>query len=97
MEDHTMGKFLIEVPHGSDTLSCLKAIQIFLTSGSHFLTHAEWGCEDGEHKAWMIVDVKSKEEARQILPSSYRSDAKIVSLSRFTRLGMKDLFREYHL
>jgi hypothetical protein len=92
-----MSKFLIEVPHGEDTLSCVRAIQIFLTSGSHFLTHADWGREDGEHKAWLIVDVDNKEAARQILPSSYRSEAKIVSLSKFTREEMDVLSQKYHL
>jgi hypothetical protein len=92
-----MGKFLIEVPHGDDTLSCVRAIQIFLTSGSHFLTHAEWGCEDGEHKAWLIVDVDSKESARQILPSSYRAEAKITGLSRFSMEQMDETLRKYHL
>jgi hypothetical protein len=91
-----MSKFLIEVPHGEDQLSCIRAIQIFLTSGSHFLTHADWGCKDGVHKAWLIVDVENKEAARQILPSSYRSEAKIVSLNQFTREEMEGAFRKYH-
>lgn len=92
-----MSKFLIEVPHGEDKIACIRAIQIFLSSGSHFLANADWGCRDGEHKAWMIVEVDSKEEARQILPPSYRSEAKIVSLSRFSREEMDDLSRKYHL
>jgi hypothetical protein len=38
-----MAKFLIEVPHGADKAACDQAIQIFLQTGSHFLTHADWG------------------------------------------------------
>ncbi len=59
-----MSKFLIEVPHGADKQSCDQAILIFHQTGSHFLTHADWGCLDGEHKAWIIADVANKEEAR---------------------------------
>ena len=91
-----MSKFLIEVPHGEDKLSCIRAIQIFMTSGSHFLTHADWGCSDGEHKAWLIVEVDNKESARQILPTSYRSVAKIVALSRFTNDEKDDLSSKFH-
>jgi hypothetical protein len=80
-----MSKFLIEVPHGEDKIACDRAIQIFLSSGSHFLTHADWGCRDGVHKAWLLVDVEDKESARQILPPSFRSDATIVALNKFTR------------
>jgi hypothetical protein len=79
-----MARFLIEVPHEPETVACARAIQILLTSGSHFLTHADWGCMDSDHKAWIIVEVASKEEARSILPPSLRSEARIVKLNYFT-------------
>ncbi len=79
-----MKRYLIEVPHGADKKSCDQAIQIFLQTGSHFLTHADWGCYDGEHKAWITVDVENKEEARLILPSLFRQTAKITELTNFT-------------
>ena len=79
-----MPRFLIEVPHEAETIACAKVVQIFLATGSHFLTHADWGCMDGEHRAWIIVDVESKEEARSILPPAFRPQAKIVGLNRFT-------------
>ncbi len=44
-----MAKFLIEVPHPEDKLGCARSIQVFLQSGSHYLTHADYGCGDGEH------------------------------------------------
>jgi hypothetical protein len=90
-----MTKFLIEVPHGANKKDCDQAIQIFIQTGSHFLTHADCGCLDGEHKAWIIVDVKDKEEARLILPSVFRSVAKITQLTTFTA---KDLMQSevYH-
>jgi hypothetical protein len=47
-----MPKFLIEVPHEPDVLSCARAIKVLLESGSHFLTHADFGCHDGVHKGW---------------------------------------------
>jgi hypothetical protein len=79
-----MHKFLIEVPHGADKRSCDQAIQIFQQTGSHFLTHADWGCLDGEHKAWLMVEVENKDEAKLILPSLFRSSAKITQLTTFT-------------
>jgi hypothetical protein len=78
-----MPKFHIEVPHESDEIKCKQAIQIFLQSGSHFLTNADWGCLDGDHKAWMIVEVDSKEEARGIVPPAYRSLSRVVQIKRF--------------
>jgi hypothetical protein len=79
-----MPKFLIEVPHEPETRACARVVQVFLSSGSHFLTHADWGCEDGNHSAWMTVDVNSKEDARAIVPPALRAQARIVGLNRFT-------------
>jgi hypothetical protein len=90
-----MAKFLIEVEHGSEKDACMEAIQVFLQTGSHFLTHAEWGCVDGEHKAWIMVDVPTKNDARYIVPPRFRSVAKITQLTQYTA---EDLIRQdsYH-
>jgi hypothetical protein len=78
-----MKRFLIEVPHDADKQACDHAIQVFQESGSHFLTHADWGCLDGEHKAWIIVEVENKEQATFIVPPYFRQVAKIIQLSTF--------------
>jgi hypothetical protein len=79
-----MEKFLIEVPHGADKNACNQAVQMFLQTGSHFLTHAEWGCKDGEHKAWIMAEFNNKEEARMILPPLFRNLAHITQLTTFS-------------
>ncbi|NQV49605.1 MAG: hypothetical protein HQ507_03870 [Candidatus Marinimicrobia bacterium] len=85
-----MGRFLIEVPHANDQEACVQAVRAFFAEGSHFLTHADWGCADHEHKAWLIVDLDSKEEARRILPSLYREAAKITFLEQYTYADIKE-------
>jgi len=90
-----MAKFLIEVPHEPEEMACARAVEIFLKTGSHFLTHADWGCFDGEHKAWIIIEVDSKEEARYILPPIYRSQAKIIELNKFTMEEIDQILRRH--
>jgi hypothetical protein len=91
-----MAKFLIEVYHEPKKVECARAIHIFLKTGSHFLSHADWGCMDGEHKAWMIVDnIESEEEARYILPPVYRPQAKIVRLNKFTIEEADEMLRHH--
>ncbi len=90
-----MARFLIEVPHEAEHEACLRAVRILLTSGSHFLTHSDFGCLDGEHKGWLIVEVESKEEARSILPPSFRSQANIVKLNKFTIEEIDELLRHH--
>lgn len=79
-----MAKYLIEIPHSADGRACLQAIQIILKTGSHFLTHCDWGCKDGEHKAWITIETDTKEEALRIVPPAFRAQAKIVQLNRFS-------------
>jgi hypothetical protein len=88
-------RFLIEVPHEATTVACLRAVETILKSGSHFLTRADWGCLDGEHKAWIIVDVEGKDEARAIVPPAFRSQAKITRLNSFALSEVEDLMRQH--
>ena len=90
-----MGKFLIEVPHEEEVLACARVVEIFLKTGSHFVTNADWGCRDGEHKAWIVVEVDNKEEARRILPPAFRSQAKIVSLCKFSMEEIDDIVSKH--
>ena len=78
-----MARFLIELSHEANEEACVIAIKTLLSTGSHFLTHAEWGCKDEEHKCWIIADVNSKDEAQAILPPVYRNKAKIIKLFRY--------------
>jgi hypothetical protein len=88
-----MARFLLEVPH--EGVVCARAAQIFLNAGSHFLTHADWGCKDGEHKAWIIAEVENKDEARSILPPVFRAQAKITRLNYYS-LDQMDEILSHH-
>lgn len=90
-----MPKFLIEVPHESGVVACARANKVLLESGSHFLTHADFGCNDGVHKAWIVVDVDSKDEARGLLPPGYRQEATIVQLNKFGLAELDALIKRH--
>ena len=79
-----MEKFLIEIRNGGDTASCLRSIQSFLSSRTHFVTSVEWGCLEGENKAWLIIKTGNRADAMQIIPAAYRPYAKITKLHKFT-------------
>ncbi len=90
-----MARFLVEVPHEAEVVSCARAIKVLLETGSHFLTHADFGCHDGVHKGWIVVDVDSKEEARNMLPPAYRRQATVIGLSRFGIEELDELIRHH--
>jgi len=87
-------RFLIEVPHEADTLECTRVVHIFLSTGSHFLTNAEWGCKSGVHSAWMLVDMDDKAQALAIVPPAFRAHARIVGLTRFTLTEIEPALRK---
>ena len=90
-----MARFLIEVPHEADTRECALAAKILISSGSHYLTHADFGCRDGVHKAWIIVEADSKEEVRFIVPSIFRPRARIVQLNKFSLDELEEILRHH--
>lgn len=90
-----MPRFFIEVPHESEEVACARAVHELLKTGSHFLTNADFGCLDGDHKAWITVEVDSKEAARAIIPPEYRHNAKIVQLNKFTVEEMAEFLRHH--
>lgn len=90
-----MARFLIEVQHEEEEVACARVVEIFLKTGSHFVTHTDWGCMDGEHKAWLIVEVDTKEEARTILPPAFRSHARIVGLNKFTMEQIDEILAQH--
>ena len=90
-----MPKFLIEVEHQSEVVACARAIKVLLESGSHFLTHADFGCRDGVHKAWLVVDVDSKDAAQNIVPPAYRRQATVVQLGKFGLDELDDLIKRH--
>lgn len=90
-----MARYLIEVSHEADEKACAVAIEILLRTGSHYLTNAEWGCMDGDHRGWIVVEADSKEEARSVLPPLYRPQARIVKLNRFSLDEIEEILRHH--
>jgi len=83
-----MPSFLIEIPHSGDLTECKQVIKLFVESGSHLLSNADWGCKDGVHKAWFISDFESKDEALKIIPTFLRHNAHIIELTKFSKTDL---------
>ncbi|MDX1382195.1 MAG: hypothetical protein R3190_01060 [Thermoanaerobaculia bacterium] len=90
-----MHRYLVEVPHEGDAFACARVVRAFLSTGSHYLTHADWGCRDGVHKAWMIVEAESREEARWVVPAPMRESATVVRLGRFGPQEIESILRDH--
>ena len=80
-----MPRYLIELTHDDEHAACVRAIEAIEKYGAHFFTHADWGCLNGVHSAWVIAELDSREGALQLVPPQFRPDARIVELNKFTR------------
>ncbi len=90
-----MPRFLIEVPHEAEESACLKAARVLAETGSHYLTNAEFGCNDGVHKGWLMIEVENKRDAQMVVPPAYRNQATIVELSNFKIEELDELLRRH--
>ena len=88
-----MNRYMIQADHDPEEAACARVVKMFLESGSHFVANAEWGCLDGEHSAWIIVEAEDKAHARMIVPPALRSQAHIAQLNRFTIQEMDAVLR----
>jgi hypothetical protein len=89
-----MPRYLIELPHGDERVACIRSLHAIDEFGSHFVTHADWGCDDGVHCAWLIAELDSREDAMHLIPRDMRQDARIVQLNKFTREEIATLILE---
>lgn len=89
-----MNRYLIEIPHDDEYVACVRALHAIEKHGSHFVTHAEWGCKSGVHSGWLIAELGSREEALRMVPPELRADARVVELRRFSGQEIASMLAE---
>ena len=90
-----MNRYMIVIEHPPEKMACIRAMREILELGSHFVTHAEWGCIDDVHTGWLIIEASSHEEARLVLPPAERARARVVQLSRLSRETLDEMERHH--
>jgi len=85
-----MDKYIIESVH--EAKDCINILKLILAQG--YLTHYEWGCKDGVHIGWAVVEAESREEALMTVPSLIRNKARAVKLNKFSDEEVQSLHNE---
>jgi hypothetical protein len=75
-----MDRFLVVCPHTA--ADCKDAIQQIMFAG--FITHFDWGCMDGDHTGWTIIEAENAKEALMVVPPGQRHSSRAVKLTKFT-------------
>ena len=85
-----MERFLVIAPHTVE--ECKQALEQVLAVG--FITHFDWGCKDGEHTGWAILEAENAKEAMMAVPPAQRHSASIVRLTRFSPADIEAMHRK---
>ena len=82
-----MDRYLIVSPHTEQ--GCKNSVVAVESIG--FITHFDWGCKDGEHCGWAIVEADSKSEALLSVPSFDRPNARAIRLAKFSVQDVRNM------
>ena len=77
-----MANFMIVSPHTSQ--ECLRALDETLAQGSDILAKYHFGCKNGDHTAYAMVEATSEREARRYVPDFLRSKTRIIQVAQFS-------------
>lgn len=75
-----MDRYLVSSPHTEQ--DCKQALKEIHAVG--YITHFEWGCKDGDHTGWVILEAENAQQALMVVPAVQRNKAKAVKLVKFT-------------
>ena len=74
---------MIVAPHTD--ADCEAIVNQVIAAG--FSARVDWGCKDGEHTSWAIVEAESHEQAKMFVPSLMRPKAQAVHIVKFYEEG----------
>ena len=74
-----MERFLVESPHTAN--ECKLALKSVQSMG--YLNNFDWGCEDGVHTGWIVIEAENSAQALGVVPAVIRSKERVIKLSKF--------------
>jgi hypothetical protein len=74
-----MDRFLVESPHTAH--ECKLAVKLVQSMG--FLNNFDWGCKDGIHTGWAVIEAENAAQALGVVPVLMREKARAIKLSKF--------------
>ena len=74
--------YFIEQQHSGE--ECLKALDELAERGPSLLDKSYLACNAGEHRGYAFVEAGSEYEAREMVPTALREQARVIRVDRFT-------------
>lgn len=74
-----MDRYLVESPHTDH--DCKLAMKLVLSMG--YLNNFDWGCKDGVHTGWAVIEAENAAQALGVVPAIVRNKARAIKLNKF--------------
>jgi hypothetical protein len=84
-------KYLIQSPHTKE--ECLRELDELSAKGQKTLGQFFWGCSQGDHTGYAIVDAKSAVEAKRLVPDFISSKARVIELVQFSTEQIRSMHK----
>jgi hypothetical protein len=85
--ERVMTKYLIASRH--EPADCLRALDEELAKGTGILDKFVYGCKEGDHTGYAIVDVKNLSDALAMVPGFLQESACITKVDKYTPAEIK--------
>ena len=82
--------YLVHEQHTPE--QCLRVIDEVATESPELLDAAWWGCGEGVHKSWAILEARNEREVLNKLPEIIHENVTIVEVGQFTA----EQIRQWH-
>jgi hypothetical protein len=73
-------RYLVVSPHTAG--DCKQALKEVHAAG--YITRFDWGCMDGDHTGWVVLEAETMQQALMVVPAMQRNKAKAVKLVKFS-------------
>jgi len=87
-----MDRYLVISHHTLE--DCKMAVKHFFSFHASYMTHFDWGCKDGDHNAYAIIEADSHENAKMAVPPLLRDKTTVIKLTHFTPEMFPDLMKD---
>lgn len=87
-------KYFVMVPHTQD--QCMNMLtDMKAKGGDPFLSKFYFGCMSGDHTAYAVLDGKSEQDIRNMIPKEEQANAKIMKVDKFTAAQIEKMHKEH--
>ena len=84
-----MAFYMVTATHEPE--QCLDALGEIMAKGTDSLNKFVFGCKEGDHTGYAIIDAENRSAALDVLPDTMQETACVAKVDRFTPADIKSL------